>query len=424
MANGMTATTRRSFLKTAIGSASLVSLAPFVPQFLLTASARAAEQRGESVLVVIQLSGGNDGLNTVIPYADDAYRRGRPSLGIGADRALKIDDYVGFHPSMSGFARLLEDGKLGIVQGVGYPNPDRSHFSSMDIWHTARPQKDATAAAATHRATGWLGRLLDAQVAPGTAGGSDVPGLHLGSGQLPLALLGGQPRAASIGTLDGFKLNVGGNADVRRAVEAAASARRDDPDGLLDFLQRGAAAALRSSQQVQEAIGTYTTSAKYPETELAQRLKTVAQLIDAGLETRVYYVELTGFDTHANQGNVHANLLAELSDAVAAFVKDLDEHGHGRRVLTMTFSEFGRRVRENASQGTDHGAAAPMFVAGGGVKPGLIGKHPSLTDLDEDDLKFTTDFRGVYAAVLKDWLGVPGEAVLGASFAPVSVTAS
>jgi uncharacterized protein (DUF1501 family) len=251
-----------------------------------------------------------------------------------------------------------------------------------------------------------------------------VPGLHLGSGQLPLALLGGQPRAASIGTLDGFKLNVGGNADVRRAVEAAASARRDDPDGLLDFLQRGAAAALRSSQQVQEAIGTYTTSAKYPETELAQRLKTVAQLIDAGLETRVYYVELTGFDTHANQGNVHANLLAELSDAVAAFVKDLDEHGHGRRVLTMTFSEFGRRVRENASQGTDHGAAAPMFVAGGGVKPGLIGKHPSLTDLDEDDLKFTTDFRGVYAAVLKDWLGVPGEAVLGASFAPVSVTAS
>ena len=419
MSNRTTAT-RRSFLKATLGSAGLVSLAPFVPQFLLSASARAAERNGETVLVVIQLSGGNDGLNTVIPYNDDAYRRGRPSLGIGAERVLKIDDYVGLHPSMKGMSALLEDGKLGIVQGVGYPNPDRSHFSSMDIWHTARPQKDA---AATHRATGWLGRLLDAQgQSKGAAG--DVPGLHLGSGRLPLALVGGSVRAASIGALDGFKLNDGGKPDVRRAIESAAAARRDDADDLLGFLHNGTTAALRSSKHVQDALGSYKTSAEYPETGLAQRLKTVARLIDAGLKTRIYYVELDGFDTHANQGNVHANLLAELSDAVAAFVKDLDEHGHGRRVLTMTFSEFGRRVRENASQGTDHGAAAPMFVAGGAVKPGLIGKQPSLTDLDEDDLKFTTDFRGVYAAVLKDWLGVPGETVLGHAFAPVAVTAS
>jgi uncharacterized protein (DUF1501 family) len=423
MSNRMTATTRRSFLKATLGSAGLVSLAPFVPQFLLTASAHAAEQRGDTILVVIQLSGGNDGLNTVIPYADDAYRRGRPSLGIGADRVLKINDYVGLHPSMRGFAQLFENGKLGIIQGVGYPNPDRSHFSSMDIWHTARPQTDATAPA-THRAIGWLGRLLDAQTNTPDGNNSDVPGLHLGPGQLPLALIGGHPRAASIGTLDGFNLNVGGNPELRRAIEASASAQRDGHDDLLDFLQRGTAAALRSSRQVQDALGTYRTSAGYPATELAQRLKTVAQLVDAGLKTRVYYVELPGFDTHANQSNVHANLLAELSDAVAAFVKDLDEHGHGRRVMAMTFSEFGRRVRENASQGTDHGAAAPMFVAGGSVKPGLIGKHPSLTDLDEDDLKFTADFRGVYAAVLKDWLGVPAETVLGTAFHPVSVTAS
>ena len=423
MSNAMTSTTRRSFLKATLGSAGLVSLAPFVPQFLLTASARAAEQRGETILVVIQLSGGNDGLNTVIPYADDAYRRGRPSLGIAVDRVLKVNDYVGLHPSMRGFEQLLQNGKLGIIQGVGYPNPDRSHFSSMDIWHTARPRKDATTAA-THRATGWLGRLLDAHTKPGNASAGDVPGLHLGAGQLPLALVGDQPRVASIGALDGFKLNVGENADLRRAINSAASARRDGADELLEFLQRGASAALRSSQQVQEAIGTYKTSATYPETELAQRLKTVAQLIDAGLKTRVYYVELAGFDTHANQANVHANLLTELSDAVSAFVSDLDEHGHGRRVLTMTFSEFGRRVRENASQGTDHGAAAPMFVAGGSVKPGLIGKHPSLTDLDEDDLKFTTDFRGVYASVLKDWLHVSPEAVLGAAFDPIRVMAS
>jgi uncharacterized protein (DUF1501 family) len=413
---------RRSFLK----SASLVALAPAVPQFLMGASARAEEIGGETILVVIQLSGGNDGLNTVIPYADDAYLKGRPSLKIGKETVRKIDDYVGLHPSMEGMSKLLEDGRLGIVQGVGYPNPDRSHFSSMDVWHTA--DREATnagmmsASGAAHRATGWIGRYLDAQ----RTGGGDLPGLHLGAGsnRLPLALVGDEVRVSSVQALEGFKLEDGGDARLRAAVQQAAAAQRASGDDLVSFLQQGTLSALRSSKQVQDSLKTYTTDVVYPETGLARRLKTVAQLIDAGLNTRIYYLDLDGFDTHASQAAAHAALLTELSGAMAAFVQDLDKHGHGKRVLTMTFSEFGRRVRENASQGTDHGAAAPMFLAGGRVKPGLIGAHPSLTDLDnEGDIKFSTDFRSVYAGVLDGWLGVSAGPILGLQFQPLNVTA-
>ena len=418
-------TSRRAFLKGSAGSAALVALAQGVPQFLLNASARAAESRGETVLVVIQLSGGNDGLNTVIPFADDAYRKGRPSLAIGKEQVKKIDDALGFHPSMDGLAKLLEGGKLGIVQGVGYPNPDRSHFSSMDIWHTARPElykgrgeRDGPG----HRVTGWIGRCLDVH-APARGATGDMPGLHLGAGRLPLALVGDEIRVSSVDALEGFKLEHGSDERLRNAMQRAASAKRDGADDLVTFLQRGTLSAMDSSRRVQESLGKYKTDVKYPDSGLARRLKTVAQLIDAGLGTRVYYLDLDGFDTHANQGAAHAGLLAELSGAVAAFVNDLDAHGHGKRVMTMTFSEFGRRVRENASQGTDHGAAAPLFVAGGRVKTGLIGTHPSLTDLDEGDLKHTTDFRSVYAAVLEQWLGVASEPVLGGRFEPVKVTA-
>ena len=420
-------TSRRTFLKSSAGSAALVALAQGVPQFLLNASAQAAESRGETVLVVIQLSGGNDGLNTVIPFADDAYRKGRPSLAVGKDQVKKIDDSVGFHPSMDGFAKLLEAGWLGVVQGVGYANPDRSHFSSMDIWHTARPdlykgrgERDGPG----HRVTGWIGRCLDCNArSDGKAGHGDMPALHLGAGRLPLALVGEEIRCSSVAALEGFKLEDGGNERVVKAMQKAAAAKRSGDDDLVTFLQRGTLSAMESSRRVQESLGKYKTDVKYPDSGLANRLKTVSQLIDAGLGTRVYYLDLDGFDTHANQGGAHAGLLAELTGAVAAFVNDLDKHGHGKRVMTMTFSEFGRRVKENASQGTDHGAAAPLFVAGGKVKTGLIGKHPSLSDLDEGDLKFTTDFRGVYAAVLEQWLGVASEPVLRGKFDPVRVTA-
>ena len=421
-------TSRRSFLRGSLSSAALVALAPTVPQFLVSASARAAENNAETVLVVLQLSGGNDGLNTVIPFADDEYRKGRPSLAIPAAQVRKVDDSIGLHPSMEGFSKLLEAGQLGIIQGVGYPNPDRSHFSSMDIWHTAMRETGGGVMMSGpdrgHRATGWIGRCLDVH-APARGKGGDLPGLHLGSGsgRLPLALVGDEVRVSSVQALDGFTLEDGGDERVRKAIQQAASAPREGDDELVAFLQRGTLAALDSSRRVQESVKRYKTEVTYPETALASRLKTVAQLVDAGLNTRIYYLDLDGFDTHANQGAAHASLLSELAGAVSAFVRDVSAHGHGERVTVLTFSEFGRRVKENASQGTDHGAAAPMFVAGGKVKAGLIGKHPSLSDLDEGDLKFSTDFRSVYAGVLEHWLGVASAPVLGEKFAPLKVTA-
>ena len=421
-------TTRRDFLKGSLSSAALVALAPAVPQFLVSASARAAESRGETVLVVLQLSGGNDGLNTVIPYADDLYFKNRPSLRIGKEAVRKINDYVGFHPSMEGFSKLLEAGQLGVIQGVGYPNPDRSHFSSMDVWHTAQREavrEGAESGVIAYRATGWIGRCLDKHPNLAGAAGGSPPCVHLGteSNRLPLALVGDDIRVTSVQALDAFKLEDGGDGRVRDAVRQAAAAPRDGADDLVAFLQRGTLSALESSRKVQESVKRYKSDVKYPDSALASRLKTVAQLIDAGLNTRVYYLDFDGFDTHANQADAHTSLLAELSGAVAAFVKDLDKHGHGKRVTLTAFSEFGRRLKENASQGTDHGAAAPMFVAGGSVKSGLLGTYPSLKDLDEGDLKFTTDFRCVYAALLEQWLGVDSKPVLGKAFAPMRVTA-
>lgn len=413
--------TRRAFLKGSASSAALVALANSVPQFFLSASAEAAQARGETILVVIQLSGGNDGLNTVIPYADDVYHANRKLLGVPTAQVRKIDDYVGLHPSMAGFSKLLEEGRLGIVQGAGYPVPDRSHFSSMDIWQTARRDAIKKGGAAAYDATGWIGRYLDAH--RGSA--SDVPAMHLPSepGRLPLALTGEAARATSVQSLDAFKLDDRGDEQVRRAIQAGVAASRGDADDLVGFLHLSTQSAIDSSRQVQDAVRRYQTGVKYPGSNLAKRLKTVAQLIDAGLKTRVYYLDLDGFDTHSNQAAAHAGLLGELSEAVTAFVHDLKEHSHDRRVMVMTFSEFGRRVHENASAGTDHGTAAPMFFAGGRIKPGLLTKHPKMNDLEDGDLRFTTDFRSAYAAVLEQWLGVPSAPVLGAKFAPVKLIA-
>lgn len=406
-------TTRRDFLKTAGQSTAVLSLSGAAPTFLLSASAaQAAPTKGETVLVVVQLSGGNDGLNTVVPFADDAYHANRFTLRLSKDAVLKLDDYHALHPAMKGLRELYEQRRVAIVQGVGYPNPNRSHFESMDIWHTARrePQR---------RPIGWLGRYLDATAT--TRAGGDVPALHLGSERQPLALAALNVQTPSVRSLDRFQLQDGGNPLVRAAIERGTSATRPDAGDLLRFVQSSAQAALASSQRIAAAMGRYKTSVKYPTTGLATSLKSVAQLIDAGLSTRIYYVSLDGFDTHSEQEKAHAGLLAELSDAIAAFVADLKEHHHDQRVLVMTFSEFGRRVRENASRGTDHGAAAPMFLIGGRARPGLIGKHPSLGDLDDGDLKHHTDFRRVYAAVLQHWLGWKTDGILDGQYEPLPV---
>lgn len=403
-------TSRRKFLQSTVGSSTLLSLSAAAPQFLLQTSSVAAESKkakSENILVVIQLSGGNDGLNTVVPYAHDVYNANRFTLRISSGQVLKIDDEVGFHPSMRGFSELLEDGKLTILQGIGYPNPSRSHFSSMDIWHTGhRDEKD--------RSTGWLGRFLDGAM----VSGGDVPALHLGSDQQPLALVGERVHVPTAASLEDFKLNVGGDTRLRGSIQKQAEIRRAGDNRLLDFLQQSTLGALASSERVQEALSRYQTTIDYPSFPLARRLRTVAQLVDAGMSTRIYYLTLGGFDTHANQGNAHASLLTQLSRSVSAFIRDLTEHGHDQHVLVMTFSEFGRRLKENASQGTDHGVAAPMFLAGGIIKPGLIGAHPSLTDLDKGDLKHHTDFRQVYAAILDQWLRFDSKSVLGKEFKP------
>lgn len=409
-------TTRRKFLQTTLGSSTMLSMGLSVPDFLARA-ARAAESRpprGENVLVVVQLTGGNDGLNTLVPFADDGYGRNRIVLRIPTEQVLKLDDHLGLHPQMPGFRKLVEAGRLAILPGVGYPNPDRSHFRSMDIWHTARPEVE-------DKRDGWLGRCLDGSA---RVTGGDVPALHLGAGPLPLALASQRSPVPSIESLEGFRLRAEGGALPLESLGKLAEAARPDAPPLVEFLRQNAVHAYASSRQVQEVLKSDRGTANYPETALARKLKQIAQLIDAGLNTRIYYVALDGFDTHSNQLGGHAALLGELSGAVAAFVEDLAARGQLGRAAVFCFSEFGRRVRENASQGTDHGTAAPVFLAGGRVRPGVLGAQPSLSDLDgEGDLKFHTDFRRVYATLLDGWLGCPSQPVLGQAIEPLPIFA-
>jgi uncharacterized protein (DUF1501 family) len=414
----MLTTSRRKFLAaiSAAASSGLVSLSPHAPSFLCQAAAAGAEMAGERILVVIQLSGGNDGLNTVVPYKDEIYRRRRPSLGVGEGSVLKVEGDIGLHPALTGMATLLENRQLAIVQGVGYPNPNRSHFESMDIWHTAHTQPQ-------ERAAGWLGRSLDARRVA-LLQSADPPALHLGQEDQPLALAARDIPSPSIRSLDQFKLETGGNDQQREAIVAAAKLPRSAGSDLLQFVQTRTTSALEVSRRIEAAAKEYKTPVSYPGTDLGQKLKRIAQLIDAGLATRVYYVALDGFDTHSDQANAHSGLLTQLGGALAAFAEDLQTHMQLDRVLTLVFSEFGRRVEENASRGTDHGAAAPLFLVGSRVKPGLLGKHPRLDDLDDGDLKFHTDFRSIYASALEKWLGWPAAPILGEGFAPADVLQS
>jgi uncharacterized protein (DUF1501 family) len=406
--------TRRQFLQTTLGSSTLLSMGLTAPAFLARVASAAQNGSSGNVLVVVQLSGGNDGLNTVVPYADEAYEKNRIVLRIPKDQVLKVDSHAGLHPQMTGFRKLIEDGRLTIAQGVGYPNPDRSHFRSMDIWHTAKP-------AVEDKSNGWLGRSLDCSLAgSSSATGGDVPALHLGPSPLPLALLSLKTAVPSIESLESFRLRADGGALPLPSLSKLAEAARPDAPELLEFMRHSTLYAYTSSQEVQEVLKQEKEASGYPGTVLSQKLKQIAQLIDAGLNTRIYYVSHDGFDTHANQLGGHAALLGELSGAVSAFVDDLARRGQLDRVLVLCFSEFGRRVRENASQGTDHGTAAPVFLAGGRVQPGIVGAQPSLTDLDgEGDLRFHTDFRRLYATLLDRWLACPSEAVLGEKFEPL-----
>jgi len=413
--------TRRKFLRTVIlGGA----IAPTVPSFIgrtfaaldgvAASSFTPVTGKDDTILVVLQLAGGNDGLNTVVPFADDAYHKARPGLAIPTDKVRRLDDYCGLHPSLENLGALLDEGSASIVQGVGYPNPNRSHFRATEIWHTA---SDADKS----EVYGWLGRYYDAAC----AGEDRGAGVAIGD-QVPQALQSESGKAIAIGSPQDYQFQGGMDPAPMEPDDDAAAPAGGSIDMLFgasnrdldvaDFLQRTALDAVASSSTVQDILRKSHRGAGYPPTDLGRRLQLVARLIGGGMSSRVYYVSLGGFDTHANQPGAHERQLGVFDHAVGAFCRDLSEQGNFDRVLLLTFSEFGRRVAQNASGGTDHGAAAPLFLFGGALKGGLVGKHPSLTKLMRGDLLHHTDFRSVYATLLQQWLKTPASPVLGREF--------
>lgn len=399
---------RRQLL--AASAPAAVSLCGLSPRCLSWAAEQAQRTDRDRILVVLQLSGGNDGLNTVIPYRHDTYRKARPTLAISRNDVLDIDGEVGFHPAAQGFRQLLEDQQLAIVHGVGYPNPNRSHFESMDIWHTCLRKSD-------DRPDGWLGRTVDQVQSQQQL---DVPALHLGHRKQPYALVSQTHRVPSVKSLDQFRLELN-RSDALSTIRENVLENRTSSSPLLDFVQTSTSTAIDVSRQLQNSIREYEPAVSYPDSQLAREFKTVAQLINANLSTRVYYLELDGFDTHASQADAHAILLKTVGDALAAFQADLSSHGHADRVTTFCFSEFGRRVAENASKGTDHGTAAPVFLVGSQVQAGFIGQLPNLDKLENGDLLHQTDFRQIYSGILQDWLQVDPQAILPGRHTPVQM---
>jgi uncharacterized protein (DUF1501 family) len=390
-------TTRRDFLK----SATLIALAPTVPGFLARTARAAKPERDGRILVVIQLDGGNDGINTVVPFADEGYAKHRKMLRLPTSQLVKVNDQVGLHPALAEAGKLLENGRLAVVQGVGYPNPNRSHFESMAIWQTARFDPEA------RNDLGWIGRAVDAG---GPAGG--VPdAVFVGGGQMPVALRGRRAVASALTRPEDFVLNP-------LAKPKTDSPAKDPKSDLAAFVQRSALDAYATADRMAEVAAGKDGDVRYPSTGLAGELRLMARLIKGDIGTRVFYTRQSGYDTHAGQQGPHAGLLGELGGALKAFLDDLATAKLADRVAVLCFSEFGRTVQENASAGTDHGTAGPVFLAGPRVKAGLVGATPSLMELDPQhgDLKMGVDFRQVYATVLEDWLGLPGEPALGESF--------
>jgi len=429
--------TRREFLRTSIlGGALSWTVPAFLSNTFAALHAEAADKatqittgRDGTILVVLQMAGGNDGLNTVVPYSNDDYHRARPKIGLGDGRILKLNDDVALNAGMTGFKSLYDAGQLAVIQGVGYPNPNRSHFRSTEIWQTASDSD-------RFETYGWLGRYFD----NACAGSDPMVGVSIGR-QMPQAFNAKEPKGVSLDSPESYRFMAprgGGSGEMASAEESYRKLNQADGEmaenaggsigaiqgtvrhagSSLDFIERTSLDAQVSSDKIREIAGRLENQATYPASQLANSLKLVAKLIAGGLPTRVFYVSQGGYDTHTNQVNTHDRLLKDLGDSMRAFVDDLKGQGNMQRVLVMTFSEFGRRVAENASGGTDHGAAAPMFIVGHNVKAGLWGKYPSLApgDLFEGDLQHTVDFRSVYATVLESWLKTRSEPVLGRKF--------
>ena len=367
----------------------------------------------DRVLVIVNLQGGNDGLNTVVPHGMPSYYTFRPTLGIAAGDVLRIDETIGFNPELKGLKALYDKGQVAVVQGVGYPKPDFSHFRSTEIWQTAAPD--------SYAGTGWLGRYLDGS----TANASNLFGAVAISDILPEALIARTVDVPAISQVAGYGLTSDRNASSRDAFHAlVADTHVPFRSPYLARVAEIEDHAQRGSEDLPKLIAGYKTDAAYPATPIGRSLALAAQIVGSKLGTKVLYVQHGSFDTHTTQKVTQDRLLASLADALVAFQADLAAHGNDRRVLTMTFSEFGRRVGENASRGTDHGTAAPLFLIGSALKGGVYGTHPSLDDLDNGNLRFSTDFRSVYATVLEKWLDRPSAPILNGTFQTINVMSS
>lgn len=361
-----------------------------------------------TVLVVCQLTGGNDGLNTVIPYATQRYYELRPSLAIPEPNVLKINDSLGLHPSLTGLKALYDQKKVAVIQGVGYPKSNRSHFKSMEIWQSASPDGKLK--------YGWLGRHFDQQSALGPLNPVVALGLSTDKPRALNAQKASIPCFASLTDIQSMVGDPDAERMLRQIQGADAKAGTD-----ASVIQQANRAALDAMAVLRDRLAGFTPAQNYGDGPFGRGFKQIAQLVATSPQTRVIYFSSGGFDTHARQTEQHARLLKDFSDGVAAFQAEMEAIRRADKVVVLVFSEFGRRSYENASAGTDHGSAAPMLLIGSRVKGGLYGPMPDLNDLEDGDLKFQIDFRQVYATAVDDWLGGDSQVVLGESFSHVPV---
>ncbi len=423
------ALTRRNFMKDGIMVAALGLVAP---SFLVKsayslksaplASLASVDPPGsgggndalkKNTLVVIQLSGGNDGLGTVIPYSDSNYFAARPILAPKPDEILKLTDSISLHPSLKGFQGLYKNGHMAVLQGVGYPNPNRSHFRSMQIWQTARPD--------VNEPTGWLGRYLEADDDDEE---NTLRAINIGT-LLPRTLWTETTLVPSITNLESYQFRTDGRFGNDASAQLDAVHHLCDHaahGGLEEYVSQAAIDAFKSSDLLKSAVGKYQSSVTYGNNPFAEGMKLIAQVIAADLGTRIFYIGLGGFDTHSAQARRHGELLIMLDEGITSFYNDLEKMGKADQTAVMTFSEFGRRVHENGSAGTDHGTSLPMFLIGGNIKGGIYGNNPSLTDLDNGDLRMQTDFRSVYSSVVRNWLGADPSKVIEGNFNTIPFT--
>lgn len=394
---------RRNFIK----ASAIASTSAMIPQFLKGVNLEniAASRQGKN-LVVIQFSGGNDGLNTIIPYQNDQYYKNRPTLGIKAKEVLKVSDSLGFNPAMASLRSLYDEGLMSIINSVGYPNPDRSHFRSMDIWHTASDSNE-------YLSTGWLGRYLDS-----SCSGCQSPHHALEvDDTLSLSLKGIEKSGFAMGNPNQLK-KISDNKFLKSIVHHHEQEHEEN----VEYLYKTLADTHASANYLYQKSKVYKTKVKYPKGAFANDLKQIAELMTADADIKIYYANLGGFDTHVGQKNKQARLLKIYSDAMSAFVQDLKKNGLLEDTLIMTFSEFGRRVQQNASGGTDHGTANNVFLIGGNLKQkGFYNSAPDLKKLDKGDLIYQVDFREIYATILDDWLDASPTQILGKQFEKIII---